>query len=188
MAIRIKFGAQIMNHIWSCGFFSCSGLVSFYAHFIFLERAEKEMRFSMANGTFKMKMNIDCHGPKLMPNNCKNLNPPYFSLPSTFNMVKIVRNVIKEQEINEQNIKFAFIWENLLLSTGNRVMSWLIRWFYQDIINILGRVSYLKTVFAALNVHNIVFLGLHKLSYMTFSSSGEVCCFFKWMIQLLVWD
>ena len=42
-------------------------------------------------------------------------------------MVKIVSNVIKEQEINEQNIKFAFIWENLLLSTGSRVMSWLIR-------------------------------------------------------------
>jgi hypothetical protein len=32
-----------------------------------------------------MKMDIDRHGPRLMPNNCKNLNPPYFSLPSTFN-------------------------------------------------------------------------------------------------------
>ncbi len=38
----------------------------------------------MTNGTFKMKMDIDRHGPRLMPNNCKNLNPPYFSLPSTF--------------------------------------------------------------------------------------------------------
>jgi hypothetical protein len=33
----------------------------------------------MANGTFKMKMDIDRH----MPNNCKNLNPHYFTLPST---------------------------------------------------------------------------------------------------------
>ncbi len=31
-----------------------------------------------------MKMDIDRHGPRLMPNNCKDLNPPYFSLPSTF--------------------------------------------------------------------------------------------------------
>ncbi len=54
--------------------------------FILLERAEKEIRFSMANSTFKMKMDIDRHGPRLMPNNCTNLNPPYFSLPSTFNI------------------------------------------------------------------------------------------------------
>jgi hypothetical protein len=52
--------------------------------FILLERAEKEIRFSMANGTFKTKMDIHRHGPRLIPNNCKNLNPPYFSLPSTF--------------------------------------------------------------------------------------------------------
>ncbi len=32
-----------------------------------------------------MKMDIDHHGPRLMPNNCKNLNPHYFSLPSTLN-------------------------------------------------------------------------------------------------------
>ncbi len=52
--------------------------------FILLERAEKEIRFPMANGMFKTKMDIDRHGPRLMPNNCKNLNPPYFSLPYTF--------------------------------------------------------------------------------------------------------
>ena len=39
---------------------------------------------SMANGTFKMKMDIDRHGPRPMPNSCKNLNPPNFSLPSIF--------------------------------------------------------------------------------------------------------
>ncbi len=38
----------------------------------------------MANGTFKMKMDIDRRGLRLMPNNCKNLNPPFFSLPTTF--------------------------------------------------------------------------------------------------------
>jgi hypothetical protein len=31
MAMRIKFGAQIMKQIWTHGFFSCSGRVSFYA-------------------------------------------------------------------------------------------------------------------------------------------------------------
>jgi hypothetical protein len=31
-----------------------------------------------------MKMDIDRHGPRPMPNSCKNLNPPNFSLPSTF--------------------------------------------------------------------------------------------------------
>ncbi len=92
--------------------FSCSGRISFtlrtfgaqinwrvisrkvlfdpHRHFfkqIALERAEKEIRFSMANGTFKMKMDIDCHGPRLVPNNCTNLNPPYFSLLSTFKIV-----------------------------------------------------------------------------------------------------
>jgi hypothetical protein len=44
-----------------------------------------EIRFSMANGTFKMKMDIDRHGPRLMPNNYQHLDPPYFSLPTTFN-------------------------------------------------------------------------------------------------------
>ncbi len=52
--------------------------------FILLEKAENEIRFSMVNGMFKTKLDIDRHGPRLMPNNCKNLNPPYFSLPSTF--------------------------------------------------------------------------------------------------------
>ncbi len=52
--------------------------------FTLLERAEKEIRFSMAKGMFKIKMDIDRHGPTRMPDNCKNLNPPYFSLPSTF--------------------------------------------------------------------------------------------------------
>ncbi len=35
-----------------------------------------------------MTMDIDRHGPRLMPNNCKNLNPHYFSLPSTFKAEK----------------------------------------------------------------------------------------------------
>jgi hypothetical protein len=54
--------------------------------FILLERAETEIRFSMANGTFKMKIDIYRYGPRLMPNNCQHLDPPYFSLPTTFNM------------------------------------------------------------------------------------------------------
>jgi hypothetical protein len=41
----------------------------------------------MANRMFKTKMDIDCHSPRLMRNNCKHLNPPYFSLPTTFIMI-----------------------------------------------------------------------------------------------------
>jgi len=33
---------------------------------------------------FKIKIDIDRHGPRPMPNNCKNFNPPNFSLPTTF--------------------------------------------------------------------------------------------------------
>ncbi len=96
MAMRIEFAAQIRKQIWSCRFFSCSVRVSFYALnirsfcqtnrlFILLERAEKEICFSMANGMFKTQIDMDRHGPRLIPNNCKNLYPPYFSLPTTFN-------------------------------------------------------------------------------------------------------
>ncbi len=142
MAMRIKFGAPIINWNWSRGFFSCSGRVSFYAPnilcanklarckyeglvwsaslfvkqnrlFILLERAEKEIRFSMANGTFKTKMDIDRHGPRLMPNNCKNLNPPYFSLPSTFKLWPVcfikIRNlcVVSEKISQETGRKYG---------------------------------------------------------------------------------
>jgi hypothetical protein len=54
---------------------------------ILLERAEMEICFSMANGMFKIKMDIDRHGPRLMPSNCKHLDPPYFSLPTTFKIM-----------------------------------------------------------------------------------------------------
>ncbi len=42
--------------------------------FILLERAETEIRFSTANGTFKMKMDIDRHGPRLCPTTVKILS------------------------------------------------------------------------------------------------------------------
>ncbi len=53
--------------------------------FILLERAETDISFSMANSMLKTKMDIDCHGPRLIPNNCKHLIPPHFSLPTNFN-------------------------------------------------------------------------------------------------------
>ena len=56
--------------------------------FILLERAETEIGFSLGNDMFKMKMDINRHDPRPMPNNCKNLNPPNFSLPTTFNSVQ----------------------------------------------------------------------------------------------------
>jgi hypothetical protein len=36
-----------------------------------------------------MKIDIDRHGPRPMPNNCKNFNPPNFSLPTTFKKLKL---------------------------------------------------------------------------------------------------
>jgi hypothetical protein len=40
-----------------------------------------------------MKMDIDRHCPRRMPNNCTNLNPSFFSLPSTFKKsAKILKN------------------------------------------------------------------------------------------------
>ncbi len=51
---------------------------------ILLERAEVEICFWTAKGMFKKK-DIDRNGPRLMPNNCQILDPPYFSLPTTFN-------------------------------------------------------------------------------------------------------
>jgi hypothetical protein len=59
----------------------------------------------MANGTFKMKMDIYRHGPRLMPNNCKNLNPPFFSLPTTFK-VKFTFN-------NENAAVLGFIYTRM---------------------------------------------------------------------------
>ncbi len=38
----------------------------------------------MANDMFKMKMDLDRHGPRLRPNNCQHPDPHYFSLPTTF--------------------------------------------------------------------------------------------------------
>ena len=49
-----------------------------------LERAETEIYFSMANGTFKMKIDIDRHGPELYPNILLLPDLPIFSLPTTF--------------------------------------------------------------------------------------------------------
>ncbi len=106
ITMRSKVAAQNMNYIWIHRFFSCADRVSFYATNIrcaniltrtkvlfaphrFLSNkspihfAGARGNISMANGTFKIKKDIDRHGPRLMPNNCKNINPPFFSLPTT---------------------------------------------------------------------------------------------------------
>jgi hypothetical protein len=102
MAMRIEFAAQIMKQFGNWRFFwlhrSSFHSPKFCAQikwritfcqtsrlFILLERAETEIRFSIANSMFKTKMDIDRQSPRLMPNNCKHLDPPYFSLPTTFN-------------------------------------------------------------------------------------------------------
>jgi hypothetical protein len=80
------FGAQINKHIVSKkNLFDPHRLIENKSPIHFAGESGKEIRFSMANGTFKMKMDIDRHGPRSMPNNCKNFNPPNFSLPTTFN-------------------------------------------------------------------------------------------------------
>jgi hypothetical protein len=53
-------------------------------------------------------MDIDRHGPRLMPNNWKNLDPPYFSLPTTFKnsdnlfLSKIRKNFRSFREISHK--------------------------------------------------------------------------------------
>jgi hypothetical protein len=42
------------------------------------------LHFLMGDGMFKRNTNIDCHGPRLMSNSCQHLDPPNFSLPTTF--------------------------------------------------------------------------------------------------------
>jgi hypothetical protein len=76
---------------------------------ILLERAETEIRFfSMANGMLKMKMDIDRHGPRLMPNNCQYLGPPYFSLPTTLRTPVIPASAFSYCYL------FTFPWVGLL--------------------------------------------------------------------------
>jgi hypothetical protein len=69
-----------------------------------LERAETEIRFALADGMFRMKMDIDRHGPRLMPNNCKNLNPPHFSLPTTFKGVEKISSKLGAKGIKRSGI------------------------------------------------------------------------------------
>jgi hypothetical protein len=64
----------------------------------------------VANGTFKMKMNIDRHGPRLMPNNCKNLNPPYFSLPTAFKE-KFPDDSEEEPLLIKQDVRKVFFFQ-----------------------------------------------------------------------------
>jgi hypothetical protein len=61
-----------------------------------------------------MKMDIDRHGPRLMPNNCKNLNRPYFSLPSTFNVIKILNFF----QVGSDSGKNSFGYTTLLIKNN----------------------------------------------------------------------
>jgi hypothetical protein len=55
---------------------------------------------------FKIKMDIDRHGPRRMPDNCKNLNPPYFSLPSTFKEI-MRKKIISVRRLESKKYNFA---------------------------------------------------------------------------------
>jgi hypothetical protein len=52
-----------------------------------LDRAETEIYILIANGKFNKKINIDRHALRLLPNTRQHLDPPYFSLPTTFKKV-----------------------------------------------------------------------------------------------------
>jgi hypothetical protein len=64
-----------------------------------------EIRFVLANGMFKMKIDIDRHGSRPMPNNCKNFNPPNFSLPTTFQ-----NTLFKKKKILFMNLIFLILY------------------------------------------------------------------------------
>ncbi len=49
---------------------------------------ETEIHFSKANGMFKNKMDIDCHGTRQLPNNCQHLDLHYFSLLTTIKKLR----------------------------------------------------------------------------------------------------
>ncbi len=83
------FGAQINWRVISRkALFAPHSFLSNKSHIHFAGESGNRNTFleSMANGMFKMKMDIDRHGHRLMPNNCKNLNPPYLSSPITLNL------------------------------------------------------------------------------------------------------
>jgi hypothetical protein len=94
--------------------------------FILLERAEKEIRFSIANGMFKPKMDIDRYGPRLMPNSCKDLNPPYFSLPSTFKqLIMQTVHIIQLSSVSTDSLpKEGFLQGNPNLLPTNLARQW----------------------------------------------------------------
>jgi hypothetical protein len=69
----------------------------------------------MANGMLKMKMDIDRHGPRLMPNSCQHLDPLYFSLPTTFNSVESFRTPVIPASVRSAICYlFTFPWVGLL--------------------------------------------------------------------------
>jgi hypothetical protein len=56
----------------------------------------------MANDMSKVKTDIDRHSPRLMPDNCQQLDPSYFSLPTTF---KGMDELLK-------GLAFSLVWTN----------------------------------------------------------------------------
>jgi alpha-galactosidase len=81
--MTLRDAVQTMTHRSSLRHWRCGPIYITYCQsncsLILLKRAETELRFLMANGMFKM--DIDRHGPGLLPNNCQHLtfDPPYFS-------------------------------------------------------------------------------------------------------------
>jgi hypothetical protein len=55
---------------------------------------------------FKKKTDINHYGPRLMPNNWQQLDPPYFSLPTTINTLFVTRSLADLQsfDVLEQNL------------------------------------------------------------------------------------
>ncbi len=109
MAMRIELAAQIMKQLWNCGFFFVqtaslftlrtfgaqinwrviNRMVLFDPHSFLSNLSPIHFAGESGNGNMFLNgkqhvQNENGHRSPLMPNNCKHLNPPYFSLPTPF--------------------------------------------------------------------------------------------------------
>ncbi len=83
-----------------------------------------------------MKMDMDRHGPRPMPNSCKNLNPPNFSLPSTFN--PLFSDYIVPLPNNQ------FMYTNIVILLPILYQSFMAALYYSKLFGINIYVSYVS--------------------------------------------
>ncbi len=83
-ALNIQCANKLTRYKYDGMVRSASPIVKVIAYsFCWRERKRKYV-FQWQTARSKIKKDVDRRGPRLMPSNCKNLDPPYFSLPTTF--------------------------------------------------------------------------------------------------------